>query len=263
MKPRKESLRLRGLAAIALLGGQFLIADLVQRTVIVAWVKLRPSSRARVFSWWTKLITHGIMEIVQRIGGARIEISAKVPLEPGILVLMNHQSLLDIPVALKIFGGDYPRFVTLRRHSRGIPMVSYMLRLYKHPIVDPEQNVRRQLFSLREMAATSTRPVLIFPEGSRTQDGEIQRFKMGGMKAILSARPWSVHVVVGDGMWHAARLGDFVRNVSSIQSKVESVGPFTFDAKSDDVDAFISEMHRQMCDKLREMREARRAAATG
>ena len=232
----------------------------MQRTAIAAWVRLRPSSRERVLSAWVKLISRTNAAIIERIGGMRMANLPTIPLGPGILVLMNHQSLLDIVLIFKMFRGDYPRIVTRRRYRSGIPLVSHMLRLYDHPIVDPGSGRRQQFDALREMAATSTRPVVILPEGGRTKDGEIQRFRTGGLKVILTARPWSVYVVVADGLWQSARIGGFVRNVGSIRVMVETLGPFAFDNEADEVDAFLSTMHRHMCDKLQAMREGRSAA---
>jgi len=250
---------LRGLAALALVGGYFLITDLVQRTVIAARIRWRPTSRERVLSAWVKWVSRTTSAIIERIGGTRMS-APVIPLEPGVLVLMNHQSLLDILVIFKMFGGDYPRIITRRRYRTGIPLVSYMLRLYDHPIVDPGLGRREQFLALRELAVTSTRPIVIFAEGARAKDGAMQSFVTGGLKILLSARAWSVYGVVLDGLWRSGRLGDYVRNAASTKASAESLGPFAFDHERDDADAFITSIHQQMQDKLQAMRDSPSAA---
>ena len=102
----------------------------------------------------------------------------------------------------------------------------------------------------------------IFPEGGRTRDGEIRPFKTAGLKAILGARDWKVYGVVIDGLWEAAKLPDFIRNVSSVRATIDMVGPFSYDGSKDGVDDFISNLRHEMCDKLEAIRRESAAAAT-
>lgn len=189
-----------------------------------------------------------------RIGGAKIDNQVAIPAEPGALILMNHQSLLDIPVAFEFTTGGYSKVVTRTRYSRKIPLVSHMLRLYGHPLVDPGRDVAAQLARLRALAATTTHPLLIFPEGSRTRDGEIRPFRTAGLEAILAARRWKVYVVVVEGLWNCAKLVDYVRNISSVRARVESAGPFESPGREEAPGPFIERMRGVMCDKLHEMR---------
>jgi 1-acyl-sn-glycerol-3-phosphate acyltransferase len=239
----------------------FITADLVERTVIVALLRLRPASRQRILRVWLRSLTRLGLWIIRGVGGARITNLPSVPAEEGVLVVMNHQSLVDIPVVFEFVKGGYPRIVTRKRYFSGIPLVSHMLRLYGHLPVEPGRNATPQVTSLGETAATTSLPIAIFPEGQRTRDGNIRPFRTAGLKAILSARRWAVYVVVADGLCPAARLGGYIRHVSAIDARVESMGPLVFDGSSDDIDAFIEGLRRMMCDKLDEMRAAQQSPA--
>jgi hypothetical protein len=72
-----------------------------------------------------------------------------------------------------------------------------------------------------------------------------------------------VYVVVVDGLWRAARLTDFVRNLSGVRCRARMVGPFHYEGRGrDNHDEFVEELRRVMCDKLRDMRaEARVSGA--
>jgi len=234
----------------------FLALDLIQRTLIVVTIRAWPRSRERVLSRWVKCVYSAILWVPRHVGGAKMEIRVGIPAEPGVLVLMNHQSLLDIPLVFACVAGGYPMVVARERYRTGHPLVSHMIRLYDHPTVRPGEHAAVQLEALRRTAAASDRPVVIYPEGSRTRDGEIRPFKTVGLKAILSARRWSVHVVVADGLWRMARLGGFARHVSSARIRVESAGPFAFDPDKDDADGFAASMETRMVQKLAEMRAA-------
>jgi 1-acyl-sn-glycerol-3-phosphate acyltransferase len=245
---------LRGILALTAIVVQFLVCDLVQRLLIAPLVRLRPGLRNRVLGSWARANATAVLRALRVLGGARVELRARVPSRPGILILMNHQSLMDIPLAFKCLESGVPRTVTRSRYGKGIPLVSHMLRLYGHPLVDPGRTSREDVIALAETAAASEWPFLLFPEGHRTRDGAIRPFKRAGLQALLARRRWTVYVVVADGLRHAARFKDFLHHVSSIRGRVESVGPFAPPAREEDLDAFIDEMRDVMVRKLGEIR---------
>jgi len=181
-----------------------------------------------------------------------------VPTRPGVLVLMNHQSLYDIPLVVQTIAGGYPRIVTRERYAaRWIPLISYMVRLYQYPVVDPTANrdeMRRSLEALTHAARTTDVPLVVFPEGTRTRDGEIAPFKRGGMGRILAARPWTVYVFVADGFWTAARLQGFAANLPHIDGRIELVATMEWTDTSGDANAFLDEVREMMVKRLAEMR---------
>ncbi len=199
-------------------------------------------------------MANSVFNVVRRVGGARIPAAPPVPSAAGTLIVMNHQSLLDIPMAVQACSPGYPLFVTRARYAKGIPLISHMLRLYDHPLVHPGRGGRRQLVELARRAVTMEVPLLIFPEGGRTRDGQVRPFQPGGLQAILSARPWNVYLMVVDGFWQCARIGDFTAGVSQVDAKVSRLGPFAFDPAQDDRDAFAQDMRDRLVAELARLR---------
>ena len=249
--------RVRGILTAALLGLILLIMDLIQRTLLVGMIKVRPSSRERVLTRWKRLLGEIVVWNIQRFGGAALDLRPRIRSRPGVLILSNHQSLLDIPLIIHCVEDGYALFVTRERYSRGFPLISKIIRLYGHPTVRPGERIAGQLERLKTAAVEAGGPIVIFPEGSRTRDGEIGRFRTAGLRVILGARKWSVYVVVLDGFWKSAHVSGFIRNVASMRGVVDSVGPFEFDPKHDSMNGFIADMDRRMRDKLQEMQGAR------
>lgn len=235
-----------------------LLSDPVQRLVIAPWIRLRPSRRIPVLGGWIRLMAFFITKPVQAIGGGGLPKPLKtVPSGPGVLILMNHQSLFDIPLVVQAVCGGYPRIVTRRRYSRWIPLISQMIRLYQYPVVDPTASagtLRRTFAELRETAKDSDVPIAIFPEGTRTKDGQIARFKSAGLARILSARPWSVYVLVTDGLWQIAKFEDLVKGMSHIDGKLEHVGTLEWTDPEADPAPFIEEVRTLMIESLAAMR---------
>lgn len=234
----------------------FPLADLVQRIIVANLIRLHPSRRDSILTRWIRWCARITLRgLVQRLGGARIDPVPELSARPGMLVLMNHQSLLDIPIALQTIRQHYPWIVTRRRYASGIPLVSHMLRLYDMPLVDPGDRSSSQLEELAERARTADRPLLIFPEGGRTRDGQIRPFKKAGLRAILPQRRWEVYLLVVDGYWRCARLADFARTVHRVRGRSRLVGPFPYVPESDAPDDFTAEMRRRLQRELAALRE--------
>lgn len=236
-----------------------LASEVVQRLVVAPWVWLRPSSRIPVLGGWIRIMAWLTTRPVAFIGGCVIPRPPRiVPTRPGVLILMNHQSLIDIPLVVQTVDGGYPRIVTRKRYiDRWIPVISHMVRLYEYPVVDPAANVdetRRALDDLGRAAAESEVPLAVFPEGTRSRNGEIGRFKRGGLTRVLAQRPWTVYVFVADGFWRAAKLKDFIGGLAGVNGRMEHAGTLEWSDPGEDPTAFIDQVRNMMKERLSAMR---------
>jgi 1-acyl-sn-glycerol-3-phosphate acyltransferase len=250
--------KLRGYLALALVCVGLLLADPVQRFLVAPWVALRPSRRLPVLNRWINIMAWLASRPLDAIGGAHIPKPARVvPARPGILILMNHQSLLDIPMLVQAVGGGYPRIVTRKRYGRWIPLISHLTRLYQYPLVDPTANtaeLRRTYEQLKDMARTSPVPVAMFPEGTRTKNGEIARLRKRGLALMLGTRSWQVYVIVADGFWRRPRFKDFVGGLHEIRGRIELAGVLEWSDPRADPDGFMDQVHDLMVERLAHMR---------
>ena len=251
-------MKARGYLAVAVVCLGLLLADLIQRFVIGPWTWVRPSRRVAILSTWLQALAWLVTRPISAIGGAYLPVPPQVPFEPGILIVMNHQSMFDIPMVVKAVRSGYPRIVTRKRYSRWIPLISHLLRLYQYPIVDPKgkaSDILRSLDEIGESARTSDVPLALFPEGTRTKDGEIGRFRKNGTQAILRARPWNVYVLVVDGFWAVAKFKDVIGGVSRLRGRVELAGVLNWTDPEADPGPFIDEVREVMIRGLARMRE--------
>ncbi len=251
-------MKLRGYLAVLIVCVALVVCDLIQRFVVSPWVKIRPSRRIPILTRWISLMALIVTRPVARLGGATIPTPPRiVPARPGVLILMNHQSLFDIPLVVQTVDGGYPRIVTRARYSRFIPLISHMVRLYQYPVVDPTAKrdvIRASVVSLGKQGRDSDVPVALFPEGTRTKNGDIGRFKSAGMKELLTQRPWTVYVFVGDGFWQVAKFKDFIKGISRVDGRVEHVGTLEWTDVESDPDPFIEEARQMMIDGLASLR---------
>jgi 1-acyl-sn-glycerol-3-phosphate acyltransferase len=253
--------QLTGITTLVLSGAFFLLTDILTRIAVAPLVYLRPESRTRILGAWARWVSGTLVGMIRVVGRAHLDVQPRIASRGGVLIVMNHQSVIDIPVAFLCVSPGYPRMVARARYGRGIPLVSHMLSFYGHILVQPGRMGRPELDGLTETARASTLPILIYPEGHRTRDGEISPWKRAGLDAFLSARDWTVYVMVIDGLWRVARLPDFIRNLSHVRARVEVAGPFEYDGRNrENHDEFVEGLRRAMCDKLAEMRDVARAS---
>ncbi len=111
-----------------------------------------------------------------------------VPDAPGrkIIVMSNHQSQLDIPALTRAMD-RVTGFVAKRELSR-IPLLNYWMRQLGCVIIDRAD--KRGAHQALEAAARGMgrNPLVVFPEGTRSLDGKLLPFKLGGTRLALLAQ---------------------------------------------------------------------------
>ncbi|MFQ6673956.1 MAG: lysophospholipid acyltransferase family protein, partial [Fidelibacterota bacterium] len=121
--------------------------------------------------------------ILLKASGVRYRVAGLEKLDPRghYFFATNHESAFDIPLA---FGGlPYHVVPIAKRELRKIPIMGWAMVRAKHIFID-RQNYKKAMESLREAGESlqrHPRSVLIFPEGTRSTNGEIHRFKKGGL----------------------------------------------------------------------------------
>jgi 1-acyl-sn-glycerol-3-phosphate acyltransferase len=222
---------------------------------------LQPQRKRFHISWFMKMMSWGILTSF-RIGGARFERSGRIPTgEGGSLVIMNHQSQLDICTATLMGHPFVPTFVPRALYARGVPLVSASIRLLECPVVDPKRDPKGAVEALREAARRVRYALLIFPEGHRTTGGELRPFRTAGLRAILETRRMPVYLVVTDGFWAGRRFVDFLANVPHVRGRTEVLGPFPPPERDEEIDAAIEGWRGLMIERLARVRQGEAARA--
>lgn len=131
------------------------------------------------------------------------------------ILITNHQSLLDIPLCMKMLSSRRLRFVAKKELGTGIPFVSSVLRTQGHALVKRRGDSSHAMGTLHRFARRcrkdGTCPV-VFPEGTRSRDGEIGPFYTAGVRKVEDEEPLPVVVAAIDGGWRIARLKEFIAN---------------------------------------------------
>ncbi len=109
-----------------------------------------------------------------------------VPASPFVYCA-NHQSLLDVLVLGASLPGDFKW--AAKRSLMKIPFLGWHLRLAGHVPVDRKAGSRTaaQVIGRFEEVLKAGKPLLVFPEGTRSEDGIVRPFKNGGFYAAIRA----------------------------------------------------------------------------
>jgi 1-acyl-sn-glycerol-3-phosphate acyltransferase len=232
---------------------------LLQRLIIFPLAWLRPASAPRLFASWIRLQAWITLRLLRVLGGVRVKVEGHIDPQ-SCIVIMNHQSLIDIPIGLSIMPGPHPLIPGRRRYAKWIPGVSAYLRKAGNPLVSQRQEDRKadlagMLDAARRVEAGDA-SLLIFPEGHRTRDGEILPFMPGGLHVVLNRAQVPVYCAVGDGMWKSRTLKDTFMHLADLRVTVRILGPFHPPADKTEIQGFVDRIRGEMMAALTDMRRA-------
>ncbi len=138
-----------------------------------------------------------------------------VPKQPNTLLLSNHQSMIDSFLVGTI--AFFPDSILRRSLLPWNPAAQE--NFYKNAILGwfadnwkciPIKKGRKDVGAIFTMAAALRQsPMTLFPEGTRSRDGSIGKFRGGAGLLILETRPAVVPVCI-DGMQNVLPIGTFV-----------------------------------------------------
>jgi 1-acyl-sn-glycerol-3-phosphate acyltransferase len=116
----------------------------------------------------------------------------------------NHQSIYDIPV---LFWSLPFQLRIIAKESLGdFPFLGWHLRRTGHMLVDRRNPDRAGILRRAARLVADGRSLIVFPEGTRSADGTVGRFKGGSFMLALEAGLTIVPISV-DGTRHVMKKG--------------------------------------------------------
>lgn len=134
-----------------------------------------------------KYLVRNLFIVILKICGVRVEREGleNVDQNDKYLIVSNHQSVFDIPV----IGAVLPlnlRIFAKKELSR-IPIFGQLMVLYDFVFVN-RNNAREAVRDLKRAAAKMEYySFLVFPEGTRTKDGTVGKFKTGAFSLAFDS----------------------------------------------------------------------------
>lgn len=134
----------------------------------------------RVNRFWTWIVVWA--------GGVSLKVHGADNIDPRqqYIFMVNHQSNVDIPVLVQSLPQFQLRWVA-KKELLKVPFFGWAMWATKHVMVDrnDSQDALRSLRVAKERMANGI-SIVVFPEGTRSRDGKLHRFKKGGF--LLAAQ---------------------------------------------------------------------------
>ncbi len=134
--------------------------------------------------------------------GVRVFSCGKKPaIDRNYLVVCNHQSILDIPLVIGYVG---PTPFIAKKELGKFPMINVFLKYLGSELID-RGNIRQTALTIREVVRKLNEGYhfIIFPEGTRSPDGEVHEFKPRSLELAMKAKVpilpvsiWGNHLVI-------------------------------------------------------------------
>jgi 1-acyl-sn-glycerol-3-phosphate acyltransferase len=157
----------------------------------IAWGTLSitagPFTKGAVSTWcakkWSQSSAKGLNIDIRATGHENVP-------DGGFVYASNHESLVDILILGAALPGDFKW--AAKRSVMNVPFLGWHLRLAGHVPVDRNQGKDAAMAVTRafERVLRDEKPLLVFPEGTRTTDGRLKTFKKGAFQAAcLAGKP--------------------------------------------------------------------------
>lgn len=164
----------------------FLIPAISLYTIVLGTLSIGSSlfeKRGYFAHWcartWSRLIL--------RTTGVDVDVRGLERLEPGrtYVFVANHQSIYDIPI---LFWSLPHQLRIIAKESLGrFPFLGWHLRRTGHMLVNRARPDRGAIFGWASALTSKGLSLIVFPEGTRSRDGRVARFKGGSFLLALEA----------------------------------------------------------------------------
>lgn len=151
--------------------------------------------------------------------GIKVKINglSNLDLNKNYIFAPNHSSSLDIPLML----GFTPLWLVpiAKKELRWIPFLGWAMKLAGHIFIDRSNHEKAMdsINKIKNSIKKRPRSILLFPEGSRTNNGQLRRFKTGGLTLGIKTKLDIIPVLIS-GTYRSLKKGSvkFSRNLLTI-----------------------------------------------
>lgn len=128
------------------------------------------------------------------------------------IFVCNHQSTFDIPPLGWYLRKYHPKYVSKKELAKGVPSVSFNLRNGGSVLIDRKNGgaALKDLMGFGKKINENKWSAVIFPEGTRSRNGEPKAFSSNGLKVLTKTNPDAYVVPISiNNSWCIFKYGKF------------------------------------------------------
>ncbi len=156
--------------------------------------------------------------LMVRAFGCSVKYNNKVPVDETFVIMANHCSFLDVFAIPCTFTGKFSAVAA----SKNFTIPIYSLFLKKLKVVSIDRSNREQAINGIKQAEQLIKEgyhIVILPEGTRTKDGELGKFKKGGFHLAINTQA-RILPIVTKGLFRIKPVNRFTINPGEIKINV-------------------------------------------
>ena len=164
----------------------YLIPAITLYTIVLGTLSLGSSlfEKRGYFAHWC---ARAWSRLILKTTGVTVDVQGLERLVPGrtYVFVANHQSIYDIPILF--WSLPYQLRIIAKESLGRFPFLGWHLRRTGHMLVDRKRPDRAAIFSWASRLTSQGLSLIVFPEGTRSRDGRVARFKGGSFYLALEA----------------------------------------------------------------------------
>ena len=147
-----------------------------------------------------------------------VENKQNLPKNTTLIFVSNHQGVFDIPPLIWAFRKYHPKFVSKIELGKGIPSISFNLRHGGAALIDRKDS-KQAISTLGSFAKKINKnkwSAVIFPEGTRSRNGQPKKFATNGLKMLVkyNKEGYIVPLTINNS-WKVFKYGKFPLGVGN------------------------------------------------
>ncbi|NQX42192.1 1-acyl-sn-glycerol-3-phosphate acyltransferase [Pedobacter steynii] len=135
-----------------------------------------------------------------------------IPVDQPKIFVANHQSMYDIPGLIWFLRKHHIKFISKIELTKGIPSISFNLKYGGGANIDRKDSKQAvgEIILLGNRMKENNWSAMIFPEGTRSKDGNLKPFHIGGIATLLKKVPNALIVPIAiENSWKMVQYGTF------------------------------------------------------
>ncbi|HVG56773.1 MAG TPA: lysophospholipid acyltransferase family protein [Vicinamibacterales bacterium] len=164
----------------------FLIPAIAVYTIVLGTLSLTSSlfQKTGYFAHWCARTWSRLILVTT---GVRVDVEGleRLARDRTYVFVANHQSIYDIPILF--WSLPYQLRIIAKESLGNFPFLGWHLRRTGHMLVDRRRPDRTRIFGWASRLTADGLCLILFPEGTRSRDGRVARFKGGSFFLALEA----------------------------------------------------------------------------
>ena len=164
---------------------------------------------------------------LMKLGGIKLDVEARenLPKNETVVYMANHQSDIDWPIIFRAIPGQY--LFLAKKELFDVPVFGTYMRIQKYIPIERD-SIRKSFKTYKDIVALigSGNSIVIYPEGTRSYNRELQKFKSFSFAFLQDAKVRVVPVAI-DGSIDIQKKGSPL--IAPGKVKVTILPPISFD----------------------------------